>query len=402
MKKILFHFCNYLLVIGITMLSAACNNAEKDTAVPHIPILGWYSIPPGEHATLEHYQEMRDAGFDYSFSHIYNYDDAIQALDLCAQVGMKSVFMCPELESDPEETVKKVMNHPGLGMYFLRDEPKIEEMQALGDRGRRINAVDPNHPCYLNLLPGYGPEYEASLRAYSERIALPQISFDHYPICTHEGKTALGPTWYLNLELMRAEAIRSGVPLWAFALTTPTPEFSNDAYRFPMPTIEQLRLQMYSNLAYGAQLLQYFTYWSNHEGLAPMTKNGYRTHLYDMVRQLNEEIQRRAFVWAGGTVEDVCHIADTIPQGTRPLIEMPAHFKSISNTSGHGLVSIITNGERHFVMLLNTSYEEPWNVNVETDEQVQLIRTDATSVPAQLYDPRFTLSPGNIVIFEVK
>ena len=374
--------------------------ARKKPAAPHIPILGWYSIPPGEHATLEHYREMREAGFDYSFSHIYKYEDAIQALDLCAQVGMKSVFMCPELKTEPEATVRKVMKHPGLGMYFLRDEPQIDEMQALGDWGRRIHAVDPKHPCYLNLLPGYGPEYEASLRAFSERVGLPQISFDHYPISVTDGVEALGPTWYLNLELVSAEARRSGVPLWAFALTTPTPKESKDQVRFPMPTMEHLRLQMYSNLAYGAQLLQYFTYWSPHSGSAPMTNKGYRTHLYDYVRELNQEIQQRAFVWAGCTVTDVSHLGDPLPTGTKPLKSKPAHFRTLQSVEGTGLVSQITNGERRFVMLVNTSLSAPWHVSVETDGQVKVIRRDGSSVPASRYAPLFILSPGDCAVFE--
>ena len=85
-----------LLICGLIALSGVQARKKKESAA-HIPILGWYSIPPGEHATFEHYREMREAGFDYSFSHIYKYEDAIQALDLCAKVGMKSVFMCPEL-----------------------------------------------------------------------------------------------------------------------------------------------------------------------------------------------------------------------------------------------------------------------------------------------------------------
>ena len=53
-------------------------------------------------------------------------------------------------------------------------------------------------------------------------------------------------------------------------------------------------------------------------------------------------------------------------------------------------------------MLLNTSPTEPWQVNVETDERVELIRQDASSVPASRYGPLFILSPGNCEVFEVK
>ena len=39
-------------------------------------------------------------------------------------------------------------------------------------------------------------------------------------------------------------------------------------WKYPHPTLATLRLQMFSDLAYGAQGLQYFTYWTpvNSEG----------------------------------------------------------------------------------------------------------------------------------------
>lgn len=396
MKKIILSLlCCSLLATGA--------QARKKVPAPHIPILGWYSIPPGEHATLEHYREMREAGFDYSFSHIYKYEDAMQALDLCAKVGMKSFFMCPELESVPEETVRKVMRHPGLGGYFLRDEPGNDALDALGEWARRIQSVDSEHPCYLNLLPVHSFGHDAyieHLRLFDEKVGLPQFSFDHYPINAGPEHCVLNPYWYDNLELVSTEARRTGKPFWAFALAT-----AHASY--PIPTIDHLRLQMYSNLAYGAQLLQYFTYWNPttetwnfHQ--APITLYGRRSSVYELVREMNEEIQRRAFVWAGCTVQRVSHVAETIPLGTTPLTQLPPHFLTLQNEGGCGLVSEIQNAGRHFVMIVNTSPNYDWRVRIDTDDHVQLVRRDGSSVSAQRYDSLYILSPGNCEIFEVK
>ena len=383
------------------VLLAAGIRAQEPDSVPHIPILGWFSIPPGKYATMERYREMREAGFDYSFSHIYRYEDAVKALDLCAAVGMKSIFMCPELESAPEETARKVMNHPGLGGYFLRDEPGNDALEALGEWARRIQSVDSVHPCYLNLLPvqSFGHEaYLEHLQLFEEKVGLPQFSFDHYPIRVNGERCVLSPHWYDNQELVSAAAKRSGKPFWAFALATAhTP--------YPIPTLAHLRLQMYSNLAYGAQLLQYFTYWNPgtetwnfHQ--APITQDGHRSTVYELVRQMNEEIQRRAFVWAGCTVERVSHIADSLPLGTHPLTQLPQHFTAIQRLSGSGLVAELHNGPRHFVMFVNTSPNDDWQVRIETDEHVQRMRQDGTSVPAQRYESLYILSPGNCEVFE--
>ena len=53
-------------------------------------------------------------------------------------------------------------------------------------------------------------------------------------------------------------------------------------------------------------------------------------------------------------------------------------------------------------MFVNTSPAEEWRVQIQTDDCVQLVRLDGTSVPAQAYDQLFILTPGNCDIFEVK
>ena len=86
-----------MLALGLMLTASPAAGRKRQPAPQQIPILAWYSIPPGVFATQEHYQELRDAGFTHSFSHTYKYDDAIQALDRCAKVGLKCVFMCSEL-----------------------------------------------------------------------------------------------------------------------------------------------------------------------------------------------------------------------------------------------------------------------------------------------------------------
>ena len=203
-------------------------------------------------------------------------------------------------------------------------------------------------------------------------------------------------------ESIAEESRRVNRPFWAFALAT-----AHGPY--PPPTMASLRLQMYSNLAYGAQLLQYFTYWTPgtenwdfHQ--APITQDGRRSPVYDLVRQMNQEIQQRAFVWAGCRVESVFHLGDSLPAGTKPLTTLPSHFLSIKNdeAGGSGLVSQILNNGHRYVMLVNTSPMKPWYVCVETDESVLLIRRDGSSQPASLYTPVHILSPGNCEIFEVR
>lgn len=389
------------LLCGLMALTPM--GAKKKAKSPEIPILAWYSIPGGKYATVQNYQELRDCGFTHSFAHIYNYDDAIQALDLCQKTGLKSIFMCPELENEPETTVRKVKNHPALGGYFLRDEPGNDSMDALGEWARRIQSVDnsPAHPCYLNLLPKHAfpsrEAYEKHLALFCEKVALPQISYDHYPINVGPDGVYLNPAFYENLETVSAQARAVGKPFWAFALAT-----AHMAY--PIPTVEHLRLQMYSNLAYGAQLLQYFTYWNPgtetwdfHQ--APVTQEGLRSTAYDVVREFNQELQRRAFVWVGCSVKQVRHLGEKIPEGTMRMNSLPDHFLQLNVDKGTALVSELENGGKHYVMVVNTSPAENAELKILTDDKVLVVRRDATMQPANRYEALHIIQPGDTEIF---
>lgn len=390
------------LALGLILAATPIEARRHKSEPPQIPILAWYSIPAGEHATLQRYQELRDAGFTISFSHIYNYDDAVKALDLCAQTGMKSVFTCPELEKEPEATAIKVRHHPGLGAYFLRDEPANEAMPALGEWARRIESADKEHPCYLNLLPVHAlpssEAYREHVQLFDSVVNLPQISYDHYPVNQVGDSVFLNAHFWNNLEIVAQEARRVKKPFWAFALAT-----AHGSY--PIPTIDHLRLQLYADLAYGAQCLQYFTYWNPgtqtwnfHQ--APITQEGKRSPVYEVVREMNREIQARADVFLGAQVTSVRHTGKDIPMGTHRLTSLPRHLLKLDTHGQGALVSCLANKDKHYVVVQNTSVTTPLQADILTDGQLHLVLPDGTRQPASLYGPMFVLTPGNVLVFE--
>ncbi|MGN0233951.1 MAG: beta-galactosidase [Bacteroidaceae bacterium] len=388
------------LVIAMTAMPMTAKRHKEQK--PQIPILAWYSIPAGEFATVERYQELRDAGFTLSFSHIYSYEDAVKALDLCAQTGLKSVFMCPELESEPETTVSKVRKHPGLGAYFLRDEPGNQDMPALAEWARRIESVDKEHPCYLNLLPVHafasGDDYKSHVQLFDSLVNLPQISYDHYPINQIGDSVFLNGHFWNNLEIVFKEAKLRNKPFWAFALAT-----AHGSY--PIPTADHLRLQLYADLAYGAQCLQYFTYWNPgtetwnfHQ--APVMQDGRRSPVYEIVKQINQEIQARADVFAGARVTSVYHTGNDIPIGTQHLTTLPQHILHLDTHGQGALVSCLTNNGTNYVVIQNTSVTTSLQVEIITDQHMKLVMPDGTRQPASLYGTLHILTPGNVIIFE--
>lgn len=289
-----------------------------------IPIVAWYGIRANE-ATVERFKELKEAGFTINFSEYSSLEEVEKALDAAHKVGVQLIIACPELRKEPEKTVRKFMEHPAVAGYFLRDEPVVTDFAALGDWAKRIQAVDNRKFCYLNLFPTGGEEhlrflgvqnYREYITRFNKEVPLPFLSFDHYPVL---GDNVLKAEWYENLEDFSDEARKIGKDFWAFALAT-----KHGPY--PVPTRASLRLQLYSNLVYGAQGLQYFTYWTpagdsfydyQH---GPIGLDGKRTEVYDLVKDMNAEIRSIAGIFLGAKVLSVRHTGSVIPRDRKSVV----------------------------------------------------------------------------------
>ena len=102
-----------LLCCAATLLGAGILGAQPKLPQKEIPILAWYGIPADE-ATVERFQELKDAGFTLNFRGYSNADEVVKALDAAQKVGVKIIAACPELRNDTEATVKRFMKHPAL------------------------------------------------------------------------------------------------------------------------------------------------------------------------------------------------------------------------------------------------------------------------------------------------
>ncbi len=372
-----------------------------------IPIMAWGSIPANE-LTDANFEALKEAGINVNFSYhrFKNLNDVKKLLKLSAKHGIKSIVTCPELRDNPDSAVRVLKSCKGLAGYFLIDEPHAADFDKLAEWAGKIKKADSKHLLYLNLFPYFvdpavfGGTYEDYVEAFIQKVALPFVSWDIYPITT----TGIKAEWYKNLEIMRDICMRHNLPFWSFALSTP----HTTSITYPTPTIEQLRLQLYTGLAYGAQGLQYFTYWcpptydrafDYHE--APISDYGVRTHVYELTRTVNREIQNRAFVFLGGKVTAVNHLGDPMPEGTRPLATLPQGVDTLAITNGGITVSQISNDGRRFLVLVNRSWEQPADLNLHFSAKAKLIRRDGTETSANLYETPTRIAPGDAAIYEI-
>lgn len=370
------------------------------------PILGWYSIPDSA-STPERYKEMREAGFNISFSHFGNNDEISRAARAARGSGVKIIAGSPHIESQTRASIDTLKKFPEIIAWFLRDEPVVAGFKQLAQFRDSVYAADSSRLVYLNLFPrmveakALGTEtYDDYIREFVRQIRLPMISYDMYPIHeTADGEARLLPMLYTNLESARRVASENGIPFWAFCLSTAhTP--------YPIPRPAHLEVEAFSALAYGAQCIQYFTYWQpvskrwnfHH---APIDKYGKRTDVYYMVRNLNREIQALAPVFLGAKVVDVAHTGSSIPEDTKRLTVLPQPFISLTSDGEGVLVSHLRNNGIQYLMIVNRDILNAQKVNLKIgSKSVKQIMPDGKTIKIETSSP--VIEPGRYVLYTWK
>ncbi|ULQ52204.1 hypothetical protein [Flavihumibacter fluvii] len=381
---------------------------EKLVSSGEIPILAWYSIPAAE-TSLARYQEMKEAGISFQVNNYSNIEELLKAMDIASKAGIRIVASCPELKSDPEGTVRRLMKHPALAGYHLMDEPGLSAFAELGNWARKIQSIDNKHFCYVNLFPNFADSSQLGTKSYLEyvhesikHIPVSFLSFDYYPVL----KDRLSLSWYENLEQISQAATRAGKPFWAFALTT-----NYDEDHLTPQTLAAIRLQVYSDLAYGAQGIQYFTYWSatslnapssEDQRGAPISAAGKRTVVYDRVKAMSGEIKALSGVFLGSKPVWVRHMGrGRIPNGTIRLTALPQGIKVLETAGAPALVSLLEKGDNYYLIIVNKDFLKSMDLTLYGDDSLQKILKDGTIVPASAYEPSMEVDPGDAAIYRI-
>lgn len=402
----------------------AQNIQLADKSGNKIPIIAWGGI--NRHSSINMYKDMADAGFTINYSYdlgakptTENIPHLFTALDRANEANMKQMVGAMWLEFLNEQDLARLKTHPALAGYFVRDEPTTYQwLDSLSRWVNRIQQIDNEHFSYINLAgcdcrgSNWAPEIvgctdiEPSpcanfVKTYVDNINTPMLSVDRYTVNIDAAtqQRRLMPGWYYTLELMSREARRTNKDLWAFALST---AHSVSGITYPIPTVNDLRLQVYSNLAYGMQTLQYFTYVPSTTagyGQAPLAADGSKTSTWYLLQEMNREFQYLAPVFLGSKVNWVAHTGE-IPDGCVELdkSKLPNVFKSLEIAEGTGaLVSSIKKGEDNFLVVVNHGINE--NIKVKAVGNGNLYRLNRQAIPVELGNSAQLLTPGDITVF---
>ena len=151
----------------------------------------------------------------------------------------------------------------------------------------------------------------------------------------------------------------------------------------------ELRLQVFSDLAYGAQAIQYFTY----RGL----QHDEPTEVYDLVKTVNQEVQRLAGIFLGAQVISVSHTGSEIPEGTKALGSLPTPIKSLTTSDTGAVVSVLEKGGNQYLVVVNRDFRNVMNLSIDVDSSVnRVLKNGSTTTPD---GSTIAVEPGDMVIF---
>lgn len=339
-------------------------------------------------STAYNFQKLTEAGLDMLTLEMDQSTARLQ-LDLAADAGLKILaVLAPytdhqdiaEVDFDKvDELVTRFKSHPALYGWHICDEPGISRIPDLKCIKEHIEALDPDHPVYINLNPlgsirALGTDfYRDYVETYARDCNLTLLSYDCYPAMDY----GVLNWWYMCNEAVLATCRKYGIPFWGFAATCWIDrEGPNNMHA--KPTLENVRLTVNTHLAYGAQAIQYFTIRDfGGTSWAPMMREQW-TDAYDLLKEANLEMKRREKVFAGGQVVKT-RFTGLTPFACLPLIEedLPQAISSL-DSDYTALVSFVENSDARYLVVVNSSWTEKCNVSLNLARPCEIIdRTGA-------------------------
>ncbi|WP_300603947.1 hypothetical protein [Niabella sp.] len=221
----------------------------------------------------------------------------LRILDLAARYGLHYFVRDPRVrgsEADIAAMVRVYKQHPGLGGYFIVDEPGKEDLAWPANAYKTILKYDPVRIPSVNLFPNFVyPDYEkAYVDAWIQKVGkenLKLLSFDHYPLLANG---SFGPAYFKNLDVIRRAGLQYGIA------TSMYPQSMGIVNAYRRPNSSELRYSAYTALAYGIKSLVWFTYntpvgqpverFTN----AIIDSLGNKTDLYESFKKLNAELKQ--------------------------------------------------------------------------------------------------------------
>jgi hypothetical protein len=379
-------------VIAMYLLLALCILILIGSVVPALCadefIISYWCGPPGNTDPERSYSEVAECNFNYCLPpcSAVTVEQNQAILDACAKNGLKYLIgdarimakdpSDPEFAANLDAVIADYSSYLATGGYFITDEPNASQFPKLAAINAHFLSKDPARLPFINLFPNYANEAQLGTKTYEEHvqkfceIVKPRIlSYDHYiMMATDPEKPQHLGSYFTNLEIVRTEALKRGIPTCFILLVIPHGGYRN-------PTDEDLRWQVNTALAYGYKAILYFTYWTPHDEYwnfrhAIVNEDGTRTEHFNQIKRINAELKVLGPVLVKLRSTGTYH-AGEIPAGCKPLDPgLPVQLEGEPVVLG-----MFTHEDGStWAMVVNRHLRKPTSVRVRFDPAVHSVR----------------------------
>ena len=368
------------VAFGLFSAGTAFGQPEGDEWKIGKPIVSYYA-GPGHHSPMTEAsaRQMAEGGWNLVWC-------GEKELDLVHKCGLRANLIVQTGELSPQnandadvmtrldELIGRVKNHPALYSYWIIDEPSATLFPNIGQLVARIRQRDPRHFAWINLFPTYASNdqlgtqgdtitaYKEHLRQFREIVQPSLISYDNYQFFVRGD----GDQYFLNLAIIREEAIRAKVPFLNIIQACSW----DPGVRVPNP--DELRFLTYTSLAYGAQGIAHYVYNYPHNHIGMIVDNeGQPTELYHAARKYNPEFEKIGTQLLPLRSLGAYHMG-SIPRGGEKLPD-DGPFRVESPAEKSYLLGYFGAADKvSHVVVVNLDYKEPSDIVLVGPGQLQV------------------------------
>lgn len=268
--------------------------------------IGTYFLKPYAN-TPQHVKDCKDCGIDF----VIGMPNDPAVLDIFQENGLGAVvggvlpgwwggdgsnagLMCEKCPIEKyEEAAAAFQDHPAIWGVDTGDEPSALDFPHYGKVVTKVAELFPNQFPYLNLYPNYASvavntednvysqlgtaTYADHIAEYCKNVPLDYLCYDFYVYSTTVDKA------YDNLKIVADACLETNRSMWIVLQV-------NSLYPEKWVSLNQLRFQAYTAMAFGAEVITWACYtagwWSNQV----LDDNGEKTEQYDKLKAVNAEI----------------------------------------------------------------------------------------------------------------
>lgn len=343
--------------------------------------IGIFWPPVWEHTNLKQYKIIEDANVTYIQNVLGSLLDSeernLEMLRLAGKCNLRMFVADPRVngtKADIEAMISIYRKFPATSGYYIIDEPNLKGIEDAARKYKTILKSDDQAAPYVNLLPLWAvPNYATYVDQWIETCGkenLKYLSFDCYPFMA-DG--SFRNSYYSNLDVIRKAGLKNDVKTSCYLQSVGIPK----AYR--RPSVADLRLNVYSCLAYGIKNAVWFTYWTpTNRGEvftnAIIDSCGQKTDLYLPFKQLNHQMKQLGKTLISLDAVNVYHTGTKIPEGAEKL--PPGFIVSPVNPETELIVTsfIQKNTHHKYVMVVNKSMEKPEIIRMNIDTKLSGIK----------------------------